>query len=112
MDIWANVLDWNDPVGISDEDISQIPSAFVLTQNYPNPFNPSTIIGYSLPKTADIRIEVYNTAGQKVQTLLNQKMAAGSQQVEFNAANLSSGVYYYQLVAGEFQDVKKMILLK
>jgi hypothetical protein len=57
-------------------------------------------------------IEVYNIAGQKIQTLLNGKMPAGSHQVEFNAQNLSSGIYFYKIQAGEFQDVKKMVLLR
>jgi len=83
-----------------------------LYQNYPNPFNPSTTIEYDLPKATDVRIEVYNTSGQKIQTLLNEKLAAGSHQVEFNAQNLSSGIYFYRIEAGEFQDVKKMILIK
>jgi len=85
---------------------------FILYQNYPNPFNPLTTIKYDLPKPADVRIEVFNITGQKIRTLLNRKMAAGSHQVEFNAYNLSSGVYYYRIEAGEFQDVKKMILLR
>jgi photosystem II stability/assembly factor-like uncharacterized protein len=85
---------------------------FHLSQNYPNPFNPSTTINFDLPKTSDVRIEVYNITGQKVVTLLNKKMPAGNHQVEFNAQNLSSGVYFYRIEAGEFQDVKKMILLR
>jgi len=100
-----------DPVGIKD-DPSIIPSSFSLSQNYPNPFNPSTTIEYDLPKSSDVRIEVYNIAGQKLQTLLNEKMPAGSNQVEFNAQHLSSGIYYYRIEAGKFQDVKKMILIK
>jgi len=83
-----------------------------FSQNYPNPFNPSTTIEYDLPKSSDVNIEIYNIAGEKIQTLLNEKILAGSHQVEFNAENLSSGVYFYKIVAGEFQDVKKMILLK
>jgi hypothetical protein len=89
-----------------------IPAQFSLKQNYPNPFNPSTTIEYDLPKPANVRIEVYNIAGQKIQILLNKKISAGSHHVEFNTQNLSSGIYYYRIEAGEFQDVKKMILLK
>jgi predicted GH43/DUF377 family glycosyl hydrolase len=87
------------------------PNKYVLHQNYPNPFNPSTTIKFDLPKTSDVTIEVYNIAGQKVQTLLNKKMSAGSHQVEFNAQNFSSGIYYYRINAGEYQDVKKMVLV-
>jgi ligand-binding sensor domain-containing protein len=88
------------------------PNKITLSQNYPNPFNPSTTIKYDLPKSSDVKIEVYNIAGQKIQTLLNKKIAAGSHEIEFNAENRSSGVYFYRIEAGEFQDVKKMILLK
>ena len=89
-----------------------LPGQFELSQNYPNPFNPSTTIEFDLPKFSNVRIEVYNLTGQKVQTLLNKKMTAGSHRLEFNAQNLSSGVYFYRIEAGEFQDVKKMILIK
>jgi hypothetical protein len=89
-----------------------IPLSYKVMQNYPNPFNPSTTIELSLPKASDVRIEVYNIAGQKVQTLLNEKMPAGGHQVEFTAQNLSSGVYFYRIQADKFQDVKKMVLLQ
>jgi 5-hydroxyisourate hydrolase-like protein (transthyretin family) len=83
-----------------------------LYQNYPNPFNPSTTIEFDLPKASDIRIEVYKITGQKVQTLLNEKLSVGNHKVEFNAQNLSSGVYFYRIEAGEYEEVRKMILLK
>jgi hypothetical protein len=111
-DIWANVLDWDNPVGIDDRNMPNTLSSYKLSQNYPNPFNPSTTIRYNLPQSSYVTIEVYNITGQKIQTLLNDKMAAGSHQIEFNAQNLSSGVYFYRIEAGEFQDVKKMILIK
>jgi predicted secreted hydrolase len=85
---------------------------YELFQNYPNPFNPSTKIEFNLPKTTNVKIEIYNTTGQKIETLLNEKMATGIHQLEFNAQNLSSGVYFYRIETGEFRDVKKMILLK
>ena len=85
---------------------------FGLSQNYPNPFNPSTKIEFVLPKSSDVRIEVYNTAGQKVQTLVTEKMAVGRHHIEFTAENLSSGIYFYRIEAGEFEDVKKMVLLR
>jgi ligand-binding sensor domain-containing protein len=99
-------------IGEKNEDFEKFPNNFNINQNYPNPFNPLTNIEFDLPKSSDVRIEVYNTAGQKIQTLLNRKMSAGSHQVEFNAQDLSSGVYFYRIEAGEFQDVKKMILLR
>lgn len=85
---------------------------FRLMQNYPNPFNPSTSIEFSLPKAENVTIEVYNTLGQGVETLLDKNMQAGNHEVEFNAQNLSSGIYFYRIEAGKFQDVKKMILIK
>jgi len=85
---------------------------YTLSQNYPNPFNPTTAIEYDLPKSSNVRIEVYNTTGQKIQTLLNEKISAGTHQVEFSGQNLSSGIYFYQIQAGKFQDVKKMVILK
>jgi len=88
------------------------PSKFNLSQNYPNPFNPSTKIKFALPKAEKVKIDLYNTLGQRVDILLNQHMRAGQHEVEFNAENLSSGIYYYRIDAGEFQGVKKMILIK
>jgi predicted GH43/DUF377 family glycosyl hydrolase len=101
-----------DIVGIEDYFISHIPDRYSLSQNYPNPFNPSTTIEFDLPKSSDVRIEVYNIKGQKVKTLVNEKMSPGNHQVEFNAQYLSSGVYFYRIEAAEFQQVRKMILLK
>ena len=111
-DIWANVLDWYDPDGMNDNELCQIPVTFVLHQNYPNPFNPSTQISFNLPKPEFVTLEIYNTLGQKIETLLNKAMKAGQHEVEFNAQNLSSGIYFYRIEAGEFQDVKKMVLLR
>jgi hypothetical protein len=89
-----------------------LPSKYELLQNYPNPFNPLTTIEFTLPKSEEVKIEIFNTLGQKIYVLLNQHMKAGNHEVEFNVANLSSGIYFYRIEAGEFQDVKKMIMLK
>ena len=94
------------------EKYSTLPSSYNLNQNYPNPFNPSTKIKFALPKLEIVKIEVYNTLGQRVEILLNQQMQAGQHEIEFNAQNLSSGIYYYRIEAGEFQDVKKMVLIR
>jgi photosystem II stability/assembly factor-like uncharacterized protein len=96
--------------GIKNEPIIRID--FRLDQNYPNPFNPITLIRYSLPKSEYVKINVYNLIGQRIKTLQHKIMPAGYHEVNFNAEDLSSGIYYYRLEAGEFQDVKKMILLK
>ncbi len=88
------------------------PKQFKLYQNYPNPFNPSTRIKYALPKSDNVRIEIYNTLGQVVWAFSENQVTVGYQEVEFTAQNLSSGIYYYRIQAGEFQDVKKMILIR
>jgi predicted outer membrane repeat protein len=89
-----------------------VAAEFVLSQNYPNPFNPSTKIIFTLPKSKNVTIEVYNIIGQKIKTLLNKQMPAGSHKIKFNGQNLSSGVYLYRIKAGAWQDVKKMLLVK
>jgi hypothetical protein len=85
---------------------------FRLSQNYPNPFNPTTKINYELQITNYVNLGVYNLLGQKVATLVNERQKAGHHQVEWDASGFASGVYYYRIKAGEFQDVKKMILIK
>jgi hypothetical protein len=88
------------------------PLEFRLVQNYPNPFNPSTTINYELSVANYVELNVYNLLGQKVVTLVNEKQAAGSYQVKWNASHYPSGIYYYKLEAGELSEVKKMILLR
>jgi hypothetical protein len=87
------------------------PKVFYLYQNYPNPFNPSTVISWQLSVGSNVELSIYNILGQKIKTILNKPMPAGYHEVEFNAKNLSSGVYLYRIEAGEWQDVKKMVLL-
>ena len=98
-------------LNISTKDLV-IPVKFDLKQNYPNPFNPRTMISYQLPMTNEVELSIYNLLGQKVITLVSERQKAGHHQVEWNASGFASGVYYYQLVAGEFREVKKMILLR
>lgn len=95
-------------LGTSDE----LPSDFTLQQNYPNPFNPSTVIRYSLPEAAHVELDVFTIDGQKVATLVNESKSAGNHVATFQASNLSSGVYIYQLISGNKQLTKKMILVK
>jgi len=85
---------------------------FYLAQNYPNPFNPSTKINYGLKKSGNVEITVYNILGNKVATLVNGIKSAGNHSVSFDASNLSSGIYFYKIVAGDFIQTKKMILEK
>jgi rhamnogalacturonan endolyase len=90
----------------------QIPNQFVLNQNFPNPFNPTTEITFSIAKQGHITLNVYNAIGQKITTLVDQNMAAGTHHVIFNAKELPSGVYFYQIKSGEFMQMKKMLLMK
>ncbi len=90
----------------------EIPSEFVLYQNYPNPFNPTTVIEFSLSKTNNVTLKVYNTIGEEVATLINRKIAAGHHSVNFNASNLSSGIYFYRISSKGLSQTKKMIILK
>ncbi len=89
-----------------------IAARFNLLQNYPNPFNPITIIKYTLPKSEMVMIEIFNLLGQKIEVLINKQMPAGSHEIEFTANDLPSGVYLYRIEAGEFQEIKKMILIR
>lgn len=89
-----------------------VPAVFALEQNFPNPFNPTTTIQFSLPAETFVTIKVYNIVGQTVATLLNEKRSAGTHAVAFDASNLPSGVYFYQIQAGKFVQTRKMVLLK
>ena len=88
------------------------PSVFSLSQNYPNPFNPNTTIKYSIPLSSNVVIKVFNVLGDEVTTLVDAQKQAGTYELTFNAENLSSGVYFYQLKAGTFIETKRMILIK
>lgn len=88
------------------------PKEFKLEQNYPNPFNPTTTIQFAVPSVSDVKLEVFNILGQKVSTLINRRMEAGLHTVNFNATNLSSGVYFYRMQSGSFVQTKKMMLIK
>ena len=85
---------------------------YKLEQNYPNPFNPKTVINYSLPKQETVSIKVYDVLGNEVVTLINGRQNAGDHSVEWDAQNFASGVYYYKLTAGSFEQTRKMILVK
>jgi len=93
------------------------PSQFSLSQNYPNPFNPITNFQFTLPKPAHVKIDVFNIVGQKVKTLMDQDMKPGVYQVDWDGKDesgnsVSTGVYFYKVQAGDFSDMKKMVLLK
>jgi hypothetical protein len=89
-----------------------VPTVYNLSQNYPNPFNPSTTIEFALPKASSVELKVYTTLGQEVATLVQETMSAGRHTVSFNAGRLASGLYFYRISAGDFNSVRKMMLVK
>lgn len=94
-----------------------IPENFELFQNYPNPFNPTTIIKYAIPsnvkgETANVKLVIYDVLGRELKTLVNKELSAGSYEVQFNANELTSGIYFYSVQAGEYSVTKKMLLMK
>ncbi|MDD3732136.1 MAG: S8 family serine peptidase [candidate division Zixibacteria bacterium] len=91
---------------------SVLPTGFQLAQNYPNPFNPRTMIEFSLPVRSNIKLEIYNILGQKVTTLLEQPLKAGTYKVDFDGSNYASGIYFYRLKTDDYQLTRKMMLLK
>ena len=101
-----------DPKPTSINDVTFIPKEYSLSQNYPNPFNPSTIINYQLPKQAHMTLKIYDILGREVKTLVDEIKNAGNYKIEFNASNLSSGIYFYRLQSNSFSQTKKLILLK
>ena len=96
---------------IVEIDINSI-SEFTLNQNYPNPFNPSTKISFTIPQSTNVKLSVFNALGEKIAELMNEVKSAGTYDVDFNASELSSGIYLYRLEAGEFIQTRKMSLMK
>jgi hypothetical protein len=92
--------------------VLEMPLEYSIGQNYPNPFNPSTKMKYSVPQNGIVTIKVYDLTGQEVATLLNEEKHPGNYEIDFNAAGLSSGVYFYKMTANNFTQVKKMSILK
>jgi hypothetical protein len=102
------------PEGVASvENISGVtPNNYSLEQNYPNPFNPSTTINFTIPNSEFVTLKVFNILGSEVATLVNENLTAGAYRFSFEARNLASGVYLYELKAGNFREIKKMNLLK
>ncbi len=98
-------------VGVNNNG-SEVPNVYSLSQNYPNPFNPVTNIKFSIPNTGVVKLVIYDIMGREVLSLINQNLQSGSYTVDVDASNLSSGVYFYSLTAGDFKDTKKMMLVK
>lgn len=90
----------------------QMPLSYGLSQNHPNPFNPTTVVKFSLPEKVHVKLAVYNLLGEKVSELVNREMDAGNHQINIDAQGYSTGVYFYVIEAGSFNDVKKMMVVK
>jgi len=102
----------NGGVSFVEEEIEEVPTEFLLSQNYPNPFNPTTKISWQSPVSSWQTLKIYDVLGNIVATLVNEHRLAGNYKVDFNASNLPSGVYFYQLQAGIFVETKKLLFLK
>jgi hypothetical protein len=110
----SKVVDYNPnstPIGIIPVS-TEVPDKFSLSQNFPNPFNPGTKFKVQIAKLADVKITVFDNLGREVAALVKEQLKPGTYEVEWNAANYPSGVYYYKLTAGEFSQSRKMILIK
>jgi hypothetical protein len=103
--------EYGNPLTIEEETI-KFPITYTLCQNYPNPFNSSTTIEFDLPKASEVILKVFNILGEEVTILVSKKLNSGNHTFQFDGKNLASGIYYYQLVTGDYRKVKKMILLK
>jgi murein DD-endopeptidase MepM/ murein hydrolase activator NlpD len=99
------------PTGITPIE-GEIPASYSIGQNYPNPFNPVTNIKFSIPKTGEVILKVYDISGKEVTELINRSLNAGTYNYDFDASHLSSGIYFYTLVSGDFTGTKRMVLVK
>jgi hypothetical protein len=89
-----------------------VPETFSLFQNYPNPFNPSTTIQFSIPEQSFVKLEIFTTLGEKTSTLVSEELNAGNYKYEWNAERLPSGIYFYKLKVNNFEETRKLILMK
>jgi hypothetical protein len=108
--LFIDDLAWSGTTDVQSTD--QTPNSFSLKQNYPNPFNPSTRIQYQVASNSQVTLKVYDLLGNELAVLVDEFKPAGSHEVEFNASELSSGIYLYKLQAGNFIETKKLMLLK
>jgi hypothetical protein len=90
----------------------EIPDKYSLYQNYPNPFNSVTKISFDVPKSAQLSIRIYDVLGREIECLINEYVQPGKYNINYNANNLASGVYFYRLQAGDYINIKRMVLLK
>ncbi|UCD19689.1 MAG: T9SS type A sorting domain-containing protein [candidate division WOR-3 bacterium] len=117
LDYVGNESDAASPTSTTGDDVPSVPKAFALYQNVPNPFNPMTTIRFDLPRAINVKLCVYNVKGELIATLVNQHMMEGRKEIAWSAKDnrgraVSSGIYFYRLVAGDFVQTKKMVLLR
>jgi len=98
-------------VGI-EEELVNIPKNFIMMQNYPNPFNPTTSIQYAISSRQFVSLKVYDVLGNEIETLVNEEKPVGTYEMTWSAEQLPSGVYFYQLRAGNYSETKKMVLIR
>ena len=108
---------WREDIGIKLLDDETIPKEFAISQNYPNPFNPTTSIKYAVPKESRVKLTIYNTMGQKVETLVNTKQSPGTYMATWNGRDqygnrVTTGIYFYRIEAGDFVSTNKMMFIK
>jgi hypothetical protein len=103
---------WNTEFSSEVEQINNLQEDYSLSQNYPNPFNPNTTINFSIPEELFVSLKIFNTLGEAVKTLVAEELNAGNYKYDWEAINLPSGIYFYQLKAGSYVDTKKMLLIK
>ena len=102
----------NGGLTFTNQEINETPSKYSLGQNYPNPFNSRTVVSFSLPVDSKISIKVYDLMGREIQTLVNERLQAGTYETTFDGSRLTSGVYFYRLVTDGYSETKRMLLIK
>ena len=112
-----NFININWPTGITIDPLTSLPNNYSLSQNYPNPFNPETRIHFSIPEVTRVTLEVYDVLGRKIQVLVDQNLTPAVYEVTWDGtdqygSSMASGVYLYRLTAGNFQQIKRMLLVK
>lgn len=107
--VWRRIL--SEMIGVNNIS-TEIPTAYSLSQNYPNPFNPTTSIKFNVAKLGYVKIVIYDVTGREVQTIVNESLKPGTYETSFDGSSLNSGVYFYKIIAEEFSETKKMLLIK
>jgi hypothetical protein len=99
------------PIGIRPIS-TEVPDKYDLKQNYPNPFNPKTVIGFQVPRSGIVNLKLFDVQGREVTTFVNEELKPGQYQIEFDASNYSSGIYFYKMLSETYSETKKMVLIK